>query len=79
MVEVADGARGRGGRCAMEADDDARDQIDREREGERGAARRGIARGSRGGGREVAVAVVKRQTKNKCRTKKYPRFVFLVI
>ena len=45
MVEVADGARGRGGRCAMEANDDARDQINREREGEGGAARSRIARG----------------------------------
>ena len=51
MVEVEDGTRGRGGQCVMEADDDARDQIDREREGERegegegGAAWRGITRG----------------------------------
>ena len=74
MVEVADGARRRGGQCAMEADDDARDQIDREREGERGRGRGGTERDRTG---EVAVAGgksrsqgVKRQTQNKCRTKK---------
>ena len=50
MVEVEDDATGRGGPCAMEADDDTRDQIDREREGERGReGRRG--EGSHGGSR----------------------------
>jgi len=51
VVEVEDGARGRGGRCAMEVDDDTWDQIDREREGERG---RGGAERDRTG--EVVVA-----------------------
>jgi len=59
VVEVEDDATGRGGPCAMEADDDTRDQIDREREGERGREGRrgeGSHGGSHGGWREVAIA-----------------------
>ena len=78
MVEVADGARGSGGRCTMEADDDQRDQIDRERnerEGEGGATRRGIARGKSRWLGKLRSQGVERQTQNKCRTKKCSRFV----